>query len=101
MSHLRLHLLGMTVFSIVAIALVTGSGPSFRPTTTFKGSSLTGWHVLGDATWTAANGVITGTPAQPAGGWLVLDESFQDVGLFATYKCSAGCAAGVLIRAEK
>src|SRR5205823_1683892 len=82
-------------------ALVTGSGPSFRPTHTFKGSTLSGWHSVGDATWTAVNGEITGTPTQPAGGWLVLDQSFQDVGFFTTYKCSSGCAAGVLIRAEK
>jgi hypothetical protein len=86
---------------MVALALVVASGPSFRPTTTFKGSSLAGWHSLGDATWTAVNGEITGTPKGLSGGWLVLDQSFQDVGFFATYRCSAGCVTGVLIRAEK
>ncbi len=101
MFQLRLGAFSLAVFSIFALALVMGSGPSFRPTNTFKGSALTGWHVLGDATWTVTNGEITGTPTQPAGGWLVLDQSFQDVGFFATYKCSAGCATGVLIRAEK
>src|SRR5436190_942268 len=84
-----------------ALAITSASGPSFRPTTTFKGSSLAGWHTVGDATWTAADGVITGTPAQPAGGWLVLDQAFQDVGVFASYRCSAGCQAGILIRADK
>ncbi len=46
--------------------------------------------------------MLIGT-AKPGGhgGWLVLDRSFQDVGFFASFKCPAGCQAGVLLRAEK
>jgi hypothetical protein len=80
MSNTRIRTFSIAAFSMVALALVVGSGPSFRPTTTLKGSSLAGWHSLGDATWTAVNGEITGTPKEPNGGWLVLDQSFQDVG---------------------
>src|SRR5262245_28878593 len=87
--------------STLTLTMAFGSGPSFRPTNTFKGSTLAGWHALGNAKWTAINGEITGAPAEQGGGWLVLDRSFQDVGFFATYKCSTGCVAGVLIRAEK
>ncbi len=77
------------------------AGPTFVPDVTFKGSVLTGWHTLGAATWKAQDGTLTGTPSTPAGGWLVLDKSFQDVGLFAGFRCPAGCKAGLLVRAEK
>ena len=77
------------------------AGPSFHPDITFSGSSLSGWHPLGQASWHADNGVLTGKPESPGGGWLMLDHSYQDVGLFATFKCSSGCEAGALFRAEK
>jgi 3-keto-disaccharide hydrolase/VCBS repeat protein len=75
-------------------------GPSFRPDGTFTGSTITGWHALGQADWRAENGEIVGTPKQ-GGGWLVLDRSFQDVGFYATFRCTGGCKAGLLFRAEK
>jgi len=43
-------------------------GPSrFVPDVTFKGSSLSGWRVLGQAEWRATNGEIVGTPKPGAG----------------------------------
>jgi hypothetical protein len=68
----------------------------------FKGSTLTGWHPIGEADWHAANGEIVGT-AKPgaAGGWLMLDKSLQDVAVFTSFKCAADCKAGLLLRAEK
>jgi hypothetical protein len=74
----------------------------FVPDATFKGSSLSGWHVLGQADWSARNGEFIGR-AKPggSGGWLVLDKSYQDVGFFASFKCTGGCRTGVLLRAEK
>src|SRR4029079_19061218 len=76
--------------------------PNFRPDGAFKGSALTGWHVVGDADWTARNGEIIGK-AKPGtnGGWLVLDKSFQDVQLYLNYKCTGECKSGVLLRAKK
>ena len=50
-------------------APVLGVGPSFRPDLRFSGSSLSGWNVLGYASWRAENGEIIGTPkAQRAAG---------------------------------
>jgi hypothetical protein len=80
---------------------VFGVGPSFRPDATFKGSSLTGWRAIGNATWRAANGEIVGTPQQAGGGWLMLDRSYQDVGFYASFLGAPGCKTGVLLRAEK
>jgi hypothetical protein len=78
------------------------AGPTFRPDVVVKGSSLAGWHVLGEAEWKLQNGVLTGS-AKPGGngGWLILNKSFQDVGFFASFQCAPGCKTGILLRAEK
>jgi hypothetical protein len=85
----------------VFVFSVNAAGPTFRPDVVFKGATLAGWTPLGDAEWKAANGEIIGTPQQPGGGWLVLDQSFQDVAVFSNVTCTGGCKAGVLLRAEK
>ena len=89
----------------IAVALVAlpalAAGPTFVPDYTFKGAALTGWHTSGAAAWKAQDGEITGTPSAAGGGWLTLDKSFQDVGVYASFKCPAGCKAGILVRAEK
>lgn len=78
------------------------AGPTFVPDGTLKGSSLSGWRVLGDAEWKAQNGELLGMPKQGGrGGWLMLDRSYQDVGFFASFRCSGACKTGVLLRAEK
>jgi hypothetical protein len=91
----------VAVAGVALLARAFGSGPNFRADSTFKGSSLAGWHVLGEADWKAQNGEITGTPKQAAGGWLVLDKSFQDVSVYASVHCTEGCKSGILLRAEK
>ena len=103
MTHIRTLFCAAATAAMFAIFLmpVSGAGPSFQPDVTFSGSSLDGWQPLGQADWRAANGEITGTPRQPAGGWLLLDRSLQDVGFFASFRCPAGCSMGVLLRAEK
>src|SRR5262245_26449139 len=75
---------------------------NFKPDGSFKGSTLTGWHVLGDVDWSAQNGELVGK-AKPGtnGGWLVMDKSFQDVQLYLNYKCQGDCKGGVLLRAKK
>ncbi len=92
-------------FSLLAwLAIVTpmfAVGPSFIPDQTFTGSSLKGWHTVGQAEWRAENGELIGKPKAESGGWLVLDWSYQDVALYAEYECSSGCQTGVLFRAEK
>ena len=90
----------LAVATIAVIARLSGSGPSFHPDSTFQGSVLTGWHTVGSAKWRAQDGVITGTPTAPEGGWLVLDQSYQDVAFYGSFKCAAGCRTGLLMRAE-
>ena len=93
-------------FSLLTTVILFGSlqllaiGPSFRPDTTFTGSSLAGWHTIGGAQWHAENGELIGTP-KPSGGWLVLDRSYQDIGVYLRFRCVGGCETGVLLRAEK
>ena len=88
--------------ALVLLAPAFGAGLTFIPDSTFKGSTLAGWHTLGAATWTARDGEIAGV-AKPGGGggWLVLDRSYQDVGVHAGFRCTGGCKTGILLRAEK
>ena len=86
----------------LALALHAEKPGAFIPDGTFTGSTLTGWHVVGDATWKAQNGELIGTAkAGGAGGWLVMDKGFQDVQLFANYKCTGECKSGVLVHLQK
>ncbi len=62
---------------------------------------MTGWHVLGQAEWSAQNGELIGKAKEGGGGWLVLDKSYQDVGFFASFKSTGGAKTGMLLRAEK
>jgi len=86
----------------VVLGVRAADPPNFKPDGAFKGSVLTGWHVVGDADWAAQNCEIIGK-AKPGsnGGWLVLDKSFQDVQLYLNYKCTGECKSGVLLRAKK
>ncbi len=96
--------IAITAACTVGLVLVLRAAdpPNFKPDGSFKGSALTGWHVVGDAEWTAQNGEIVGK-AKPGtnGGWLVMDKSFQDVQLYLNYKCTGECKSGVLLRAKK
>ena len=73
----------------------------FIPDFVFQGSSIAGLRTFGQAEWRAAQGEIAATPRDPAGGWLVLDKSYQDVEFYTEFHCAARCDAGVLLRAEK
>jgi len=86
----------------VLLAAPIYAGLTFIPDSSFKGSSLAEWHTLGDASWHAQAGEIVGTVKQGgSGGWLFLNQSYQDVGFHALFRCTGGCKAGVMIRAEK
>src|SRR5688500_393049 len=96
------RLLGLVAtFAALLTVPLAGTRSTFIPDWTFKGSTLAGWHVLGDAEWKAVDGELVGTPKSPDGGWLVLDKSFQDVEFGADVKCVGACRTGVLLRAEK
>jgi hypothetical protein len=92
----------LAALTILFVVPVAGVGPSFIADTTFKGSSLSGWHVVGQADWRAQDGEIIGTTKPGgSGGWLMLDRSYQDFGLYASFRCTGGCKTGVLLRAEQ
>jgi hypothetical protein len=98
-----LCLLGIWAFLGVqgsAQATAELQGPSFVPDAKFQGSTLTGWHTLGQAEWRAENGELIGK-GSPGSGWLVLDHSYQDTAFYAGFQCVGVCDTGVLIRATK
>jgi hypothetical protein len=97
----RHEFLALVSIAAVLAVSVSRAHPSFTPDWTFKGNALTGWHVLGEASWRAVDGELIGTPKTPSGGWLVLDKSLQDVEFGASFKCTGGCKTGVLLRGEK
>ena len=75
---------------------------SFIPDHTFKGSTLKGWHVLGDADWQAKDGELIGkTKANSNGGWLVLDNGYQDIGFHSLFKTTGNSETAILLRMEK
>jgi hypothetical protein len=95
-------LVGAVVAVLVGMTLAFASGPNFHPNITETGKNLSSWHTLGQADWHAENGEIVGTPgANGAGGWLVFNNSYQDINFYTQFRCSDGCVTGLLMRAEK
>ena len=75
---------------------------SFMPDYTFKGSSLKGWHVVGDAEWQAKDGELIGkAKTNSNGGWLILDKGYQDIGFHTLFKATGNSETAVLLRMEK
>ena len=99
----KIAAIAMTALAAAVVSVdVGGQSPrTFPADWTFKGSALTGMQQVGQATWKAENGEIIGTPTSPDGGWLLLDKGYQDVQFAASYRCSDGCTAGVMVRSEK
>lgn len=89
------------VLAVMALGLRATDPPDFKPDATFAGSSLTGWHVVGQAAWKAQNGELVGRATGEAGGWLMMDRPFQDLQFYANVRCEAKCKTGVLLRAER
>jgi 3-keto-disaccharide hydrolase/FG-GAP-like repeat len=99
MTHKRSCIIGV-LSGLLLVAPAFAAGPTFVPDATVRGSSLSGWHKVGQADWRVENGEIIGTPKQ-GGGWLMLDKSYQDIGFYGSFRCTGGCETGVLLRAEK
>src|SRR5262245_4505496 len=86
----------------VGLSQSSGMGLSFIPDYKFKGSGLTGWKPFGAAKWTAQNGEIKAVlPSATDAGLLIMNKSFQDVGVHLLFKCGSNSEAGVLVRLEK
>ena len=82
-------------------SIIHGASTNFAPDAVFTGSSLGGWQPIGQSNWRAENGEIIGTPTAAAGGWLLADKPYQDVAVFTSFRCAAGCQTGVMLRAER
>jgi hypothetical protein len=98
---LRVLAAALTALVLTITSPLFGAHANFIPDWTFKGSALTDWQPLGQADWRAENGEIVATARTPEGGWLVLNQSFQDVQMAATVRCAGACKPGILVRAEK
>src|SRR5262245_46968414 len=97
-----LHALATAAIAATAVlTLRAADPPDFKADAVVTGSSLTGWHTLGSANWTAQNGELVGRATGGAGGWLVMDKPLQDLQFFANVRCQSGCKTGVLLRGEK
>lgn len=96
----RKHYFGALAAGLLLISTIFAASQNFLPDYVFKGSTLTGWHTLGDAQWRAENGEIIGTPKQGS-GWLVLDKGYQDIAFYTSFRCTGNCATGVLLRAQE
>jgi hypothetical protein len=94
---------GAVAVATLASVWIGAQGPAndFRPDSTFNGSTLAGWHTLGSSQWKAQSGELIGIASGAGGGWLVLDESYQDLNFFTRFRCAGDCQTGVLFRAEK
>lgn len=74
--------------------------PLFEADAVIEGASLDGWKAFGEADWSVDDGVVTGRPTKPSGGWLLLDKDMSNVGFYSRILCTDDCRAGVLLRAE-
>ena len=66
-----------------------------KPVTLFNGTDLSGWHVLGENQWRAADGILRNTKA---GGNLVTDRTFGDFKLHIEFRYPRGSNSGVYLR---
>ena len=67
----------------------------------FKGKTLTGWHSQGSASWRSDNGEVVGKVGPDgSGGWLVLDTSYEQVGMDFWFRCGSDSETGVLLGME-
>jgi len=82
---------------VASSSSATAPGSSSVPLLT--GNGLAEWHPEGAAAWQAENGQLEGTTNSDTGGWLFLNEGYQDFVLHALFQCTT-CDAGVLLRAE-
>jgi hypothetical protein len=74
-----------------AAAATTGPRPAF------DGKTLSGWRQQGQATWKVDKGEIAGTVQGGSGGWLVLNDSYEQVGVEFWFRCTGDCQTGVLL----
>lgn len=81
---------------------ITKPSLTFIPEFTFEDSGIKDWTIIGDADWKVQNGEIIGSAKSgSSGGYLMLNRSFQDVGLRTLFKPDNTGELGILFRIEK
>ena len=97
---MRRHASQLMATAALSLAAAAVSAQNYVPDTPYRATTMAGVRVIGEAAWRAEKGEYIGSPKSAAGGWLVLDRSLQDVGVFAQFRCTGGCRTGILLRAE-
>lgn len=102
---LYILLIGLPVLCVAQMGTdttITKPSLTFIPDDTLEASNLDDWQTMGQANWRAVDGEIVGTAKKDSGGgWLVLDQPYQDVGFHALFKCTGDSETGILFRMEK
>src|SRR4051794_10500766 len=80
---------------------ITKPSLTFIPEFTFEDSGIKDWTIIGDADWKVQNGEIIGNAKSgSSGGYLMLNRSFQDVGLRTLFRPDNTGELGILFRIE-
>ncbi|MBW3628598.1 MAG: DUF1080 domain-containing protein [Gemmatimonadetes bacterium] len=103
MSKTRTSRFVAALGAMLATSVATAQTPvrDFVPEYTFQGSDLKGYQPVGRATWRAQNGQIIGTATGGNPGWLLMEQSYQDVSFWSNFRCSGPCNAGVMFRTTR
>jgi len=91
----------MSATLLLMTGQVVAGGPTFRADKVVTSSNLDDWYVLGSSNWEVRDGVISAQPNESSDGWLILDQSFSNIGFYTDIHCEAACRAGVLLRSQK
>ncbi len=95
----------LKVNRLLAVAIVLAAGGEIRaqnfvPEYQFAGASLANFEESGSATWRAERAEIVGRAANASGGWLRLNQKYQDVAVAVSVQASADARGGLLLRSE-
>ncbi len=96
MKRSTVIILGLVSIGVIGFQPVSGASTQAGAwTTLFDGSSLDGWHVLGDANWELADGAVQ---ADSGSGFLVTEDSYEDFELTLEFWVDEPANSGIFIR---
>jgi len=81
--------------ALIALASAAAAGDAIE---LFDGRSLDGWNAHGDAIFTVADGILSGTQTDGKGGDLFTDRTWDDFDLRFTYRVKWPANSGVWFR---
>ena len=76
-------------------------GLTFMPDYSFESADLKDWRTVGRVEWKVENGEIIGTSNDDTGGWLIMENGYQDIGVHTLFKVTDSAATGILFRMEQ